>query len=238
MNKYVLAILALLVPVVLTAQKQINDNNAEVRNVKGFHGIKVTSGIRLYLTQGSSEAVAVSASNIEDRDRIRTEVQNGILKIYYDRKFRDIFKVKNKQLKAYVSIVDIDGLDISAGASVNVDGMLNSDKLKLDVSSGAVFKGSVNANAMNVDQSSGSVVTIAGTAGMVNIDGSSGSVFRGYSLEADNCIAGVSSGAGAQITVNKELSAEASSGGSISYKGKGLTRRINTSSGGSVRRKG
>ena len=51
----------------LLAQKTINDPNAEQRNVSGFHGVDVATGIKLVLTEGSAEEVAVS----EYRSRIR-----------------------------------------------------------------------------------------------------------------------------------------------------------------------
>ncbi len=42
---------------------------AQVRKVSGFHAIKVSTGIKVYLSQGT-EAVAVSASKEEYRDKI------------------------------------------------------------------------------------------------------------------------------------------------------------------------
>src|SRR5580704_9443447 len=83
--------------------KTIEDKNAETRNVSGFHAIHVQSGIDLYLTQGSQEAVAVSASDIEYRNRIKTEVEDGVLKIYLDHSGFH-WNMGNKKLKAYVSI--------------------------------------------------------------------------------------------------------------------------------------
>ena len=62
------------------AQKVVNDPNAEKREVKGFHAIEVGGGIDLYLSQGN-EAVAVSASEAKFRERIKTEVVNGVLKM-------------------------------------------------------------------------------------------------------------------------------------------------------------
>lgn len=69
----------------LQAQKIVRDEHAQTRNAHGFHGIEVSGGIDLYLSKGSEESLAVSAARPEDRDRIRTEVVNGILKIYFDR---------------------------------------------------------------------------------------------------------------------------------------------------------
>jgi hypothetical protein len=217
------------------SQQTINDPNAEVRDVKGFHAIKVSSGIDLLITQGSTEAVAVSASNTDYRNRIITTVENGVLKISFK---NDPFRSgSNKRLKAYVSFVKLDGLDVSSGASAKTDNEIKSPSFDLDVSSGATFDGKVNVTTLKVDQSSGSVVHISGAAGNADVSGNSGSVFHGYDLIADNCTAETNSGSGVQITVNKELSVDASSGGSISYKGSGVIKNIRTSSGGSVSKK-
>src|SRR5579863_7130282 len=67
--------------------KVINDPNAQKRTASGFHGVQIGGGIDLYLSQGADEAVAVSASSPEYRDRIVTEVQDGILHIYIDDKW-------------------------------------------------------------------------------------------------------------------------------------------------------
>jgi hypothetical protein len=56
----------------------IDDKNADKRNVTGFHAIRISGGIDLYFSQGA-EAVAVSAANTSDRDRIVTEVSNRVL---------------------------------------------------------------------------------------------------------------------------------------------------------------
>ncbi|HUR11547.1 MAG TPA: head GIN domain-containing protein [Flavitalea sp.] len=238
MKKILFFSFALLMTATLVAQKQVNDANAQVRSVKNFHAIKVSHGIQLFLSQGGNEAVAVSASETEFRDKIITEVENGVLKIYYDYNFlKQLSDRRRKNLKAYVSFTRLDAIDGSSGARVEVDGTLKSDKLRIETSSGATFEGKVDANTLAVDQSSGSVMNINGSVNSLEVEGSSGSIFRGFELDVNECKAETSSGSGIQVTINKELSAEASSGGSISYKGAGVIRNIRTSSGGSVSRK-
>lgn len=239
MKKMVFFLLAGFVSSGLFAQKQIDDANAQVRNVSGFHGIKVSTGITLYLTQGNTETVAVSANEVEYRDKIKTVVENGILKIYFDNDEWKFWKNGgSRKLRAYVSIKDIDKLHASSGASVKIEGSIKSGKLEMDASSGATINGNVEASSLDVDQSSGSVINLSGkVSGSLKIDGSSGSVFHGYGLSVDNCDAETSSGAGVQVTINKELSVHASSGGYIHYKGAGMIRDVHTSSGGSVSRK-
>jgi hypothetical protein len=239
MKKSVFFVAAMLLTTTLIAQKQIDDANAEVRTVGSFHGIKVSNGITVYLTQGNSEMVAVSANEVEVRNKIITRIENGILKIYYDEDDWKFWKnFNNKKSRAYVSVKEIDKIQATSGSDVRLEGLLKAGNLRMDASSGASINGKLEASSLEVDQSSGSVITISGNiSGNLKVDGSSGSVFRAYDLTVENCEAETSSGAGVQVTVNKELKVQASSGGYIHYKGNALIRDVHTSSGGSVSRK-
>ena len=216
--------------------KVINDANATQRNLSGsFTAISVSSGIDLYLTQGNEESIAVSANDEKYLDRFKTEVVNGTLKIYFDNK-GVTWKTGNRKLKAYVAFKSLEKLNVSSGSDATVSGSINSDKLVLDVSSGAVFKGAVNAKELNADVSSGANIKISGRADKLTIEASSGADFKGYDFETDYCNASASSGASVHVTINKELSAKASSGADISYKGTALIRDIKTSGGGAVKK--
>src|SRR5215213_3772657 len=136
--------------------KIINDPNAEQRTVSSFHALQVSQGIDVILKQGSTEAVAVSAVETEYRDRIKTEVINGVLKIYYDIKLWKELKNRDKKLKAYVSFKNLDRLNCSSGAEVKIDGSLNTATLAVNLSSGGRLTGDIKATSLEIEQSSGS----------------------------------------------------------------------------------
>lgn len=222
----------------LAAQNTVvHDANAEVRNVSSFHAIEVSNGIDLIIKQGDAEAVAVSASSPDIRNRIKTEVENGKLKIYFD---NHGWKAGNnkKELKAYVSFKNLDDLTANSGADISTDGNINVSTLSIDLSSGAGFDGMVTAEHLNIEQSSGSDMEIKGKVNDLQIITSSGSDFNGYELISETCKADASSGSDIEITVNKELQAQASSGGGIKYKGNGSITNISNSSGGSIKKQG
>ena len=228
---------SLLIGVSLMAQSTFNDPNAEVRDVKGFHGIKVATGIQLVLTQGSTEAVAISAPDAEDRARIKTVVENGILKINYDYDWWKLMGGKiNRKLKAYVSIVKVDHLDASSGASLKIDGELKASDLWIRATSGGVLRGKVSVSSISAKSSSGGIIDLSGTSDNLDLDASSGGSFNSYDLAVNTCEARTSSGGAAHVTVNKDLSGRASSGGLIAFKGDGTIRSKRTSSGGDVRK--
>jgi len=221
--------------VALAQNKIINDQNAQVRNVRGFHSIHVANGIRLYLNQSNEEAVAVSASDPSYRNYIITEVHNGILEIYVDKeRWNWWHNLDGKKLRAYVSCKVLDELKASSGARVEVDGSIKSDELNLDFSSGASFMGSVQVTKLKAGANSGAEAELSGSATNCRVEASSGGTLKAYDLATDICDASTSSGASLSITVNKELSASASSGGQVHYKGTGLIREISTGSGGQV----
>jgi cytoskeletal protein CcmA (bactofilin family) len=236
MKKLFAGIIAILATISIQAQEvKYNDANAEVRNVTGFTGVSVANGIEMILTQGSAEAVAVSATSTEYRDRIKTEVKNGMLKIYYDggNGKGGWNNKKNIKLKAYVSAITLKAISVSAGASMDIEGGVKAEDMVLDFSSGGVFKGEINAKAIKVEQGSGAVAKLSGSAQNLAITVSSGGNFKGYNFVVNKCDARVSSGASVEITVNAELDAKASSGGSVQYKGSCSVKK-STSSGGAV----
>jgi hypothetical protein len=217
------------------SQKTVNDPNAEKRNVSGFHGIDVATGIKLILTKGDIEEVAVSASKTEYRDKIITEVKNGILKIHYETKLGAINKKKeSKDLKAYVSYKSLDKLDVTSGAEVEINGVLTSASFNLQANTGGLVNGEINITRLKVDQNTGSKVTLTGKADDLEVEGDTGSKFLGEDLKTTDCSAVASTGARIYITVQKELSAKANTGGNIKYKGEGDIREIKVNTGGSV----
>src|SRR5262250_1195363 len=153
----------LLVPITLAVmgQKTVADPNAEKRNVSGFHAIEVSSGIDLYLSQGQ-ETVVISAIESKYRDKIKMEVKEGVLKIWYENNWK--FEHGDKKLKAYVSFKDLDMLTASGGSDIYVDGSISVSKLSLHISGGSDFEGKVNLNEMKVESSGGSDVKISGNA--------------------------------------------------------------------------
>ena len=235
--KNVILSLLLLAGLVTTsfAQKTISDANAEKRTVASFHGIEVATGIELTLTKGTTEEVAVSASEKEFRDKIVTEVVNGILRIHYETRTGAINRRnENKNLKAYVSYKSLDLLHVTTGAEVNIEGTLEAQKLDLKANTGGLVKGAINIGSLKVGQNTGSKITLSGKVDNLEAEGDTGSKFMGENLSTNTCSVEMSTGAGIYISVEKELNVKANTGGYIKYKGNAGVREVKTNTGGSV----
>lgn len=232
MKKLVSLFIAAFLVLSAFGQKTIHDANAEVRTVSGFHAIEVSGGIDLYLSNGD-EAVAISAKDKEVRDKIKTEVKDGVLKIYYE--WKKGWSISNNQhMKAYVSFKSLDKLNASGGSDVHVDGSIGGSSLALHVSGGSDFNGKVEVTSLDVHASGGSDVHISGTATDLKIHASGGSDIHGYDLVSNTCDIDASGGSDIDITVNTELTAEASGASDVSWKGSATVKKAKASGAGSV----
>ncbi|HEY3389909.1 MAG TPA: head GIN domain-containing protein [Prolixibacteraceae bacterium] len=209
------------------------NDGRQTRQISGFHGISVSSGIDLYLTQKNVEEVFVEAKS-DELDKIITEVEGGILKIYMKDKSWPHIGWNNEPRKVYVSFKTLDKLHASAGSDVNSLSVLKLDNLDLDVSSGSDVKLELDTRDLRVQSSSGSDVSLKGKADVAAVSASSGSDIIAGDLEIKKCSAHVSSGSDINIRVTEEINAEASSGGDITYSGNPKVKNIKESSGGDV----
>ncbi len=215
----------------------VNDPEAVRRTLnETFSAISVSDGITLYLSKGDEESIAVSAADPKYMERYITEVDNGVLKIYYDNKGLNWTGGDKRKLKAYVSFKNLRKINASAGALVTMKNVLKEDEMELIFTSGSGFKGEVDIKELNADVNSGAEIEMTGKAEKAKLDASSGAIFKGYDLITDYCEAKASSGGGIRINVSKELSVKANSGGGIRYKGTGVIKDMNVNSGGVVKK--
>lgn len=238
MKRFILLLLIILTTFFAKAQNVVYDENAEVRTVGNFNGIEASGAVFLYLSQGGTSAIAVSAGDEKYNNKIKTEVKNGILKISVEGGVWNGFNWTNRKLRAYVTVTDLNSLDVSGASYVSISGTLKSDDLKLDISGASEIKGIINVNRLNMDISGASVSKLAGTVKESDIEASGAAKVNNYSLVIDKCKASSSGASSIKVTVNNELNADASGGSNIYYKGAGIGKVLNTSAGASIKNRG
>jgi len=219
-------------------QTTINDPNAQKRSASGYHGVSVSGSIELFLTQGNEESVVVSADDTKWRDRIVTEVRNGILHIYPDNKnkFQFDWSMHPKRMRAYVSIKQIDDLSSSGSGNTHIEGNLNAEKLKIDISGSGKVEGKIVVKDLNLGLSGSADADLAGNAENSDLHISGSGNIKNYDFATAYCKASISGSGNVRITVTKELSAHISGSGNVFIKGEGLIRDYSASGSGKFKR--
>jgi hypothetical protein len=206
---------------------------SEERSVSDFDKVAINSGMNLYLEQGTKEYLKLEA---EDNiiQNITTEVSGGKLTVSFKNLLGGVSATK--PINVYLTVINLKELDASSGTSISSN-KINSDSLKIGISSGAKGEMIVNANSVDVNLSSGSTLKLSGIAENQKVNLSSGVDYRAADLISKNVKIVVSSGASAKLSVSDNLDVSISSGGNVEYSG---TPEIvsNISSGGSIKNVG
>lgn len=220
-----------------TEKRVVVDANAVQRNVADFNAIDVSGSIDIYISQGKENAVAVSAANNEFLERIKTEVKNGVLKIYFDGKGWSWKSWGNHKMKAYVTVKELLKISSSGACNVRVLDELKSDDLKIDFSGASDFRGKLNVTNLKIDLSGACYAEPTGYAENLNVDISGASNLKAFELKADNCKAEASGASNARLLVAKELKAFASGGSNIYYKGDADIKTAQSSGGATIKKR-
>lgn len=207
------------------------DRNVVIKERKpqdNFSGIKVSTGIDLFISQGNSNSITVEADE-NLHDIIITEVQNDILKIYSD---KNIWKAKAR--KVFVTVENLRLLTATSGSDVYSETIIKTDQISVAATSGADINIEINAQNVTTSATSGADIKISGTTTNHAANATSGSAIDAYNLKSENVIVKATSGADINIYASKKIEAKATSGGDVDYRGNPSVVHKKSTSGGSI----
>jgi hypothetical protein len=129
--------------------------------------------------------VAISAEG-GDKSKVITQVKNGVLHIYTENGFWNKWNWTDKNIKAYVTLANLNKIVSSGVSSLNVVDAVKSNQLKLTGTGASVVKGGFNVGELNIDLSGASNATLKGQVNNLEIEVSGASVLKGHDLTASN----------------------------------------------------
>lgn len=204
---------------------------SQPRDLSEFNGIKVGSGIDVFLTQGEPQSVVVEADeNLQEW--IRTEVNGNVLRIFTDKTIRSA-----RSKKVHITCKTLDQLEISSAGDITSLNRFKTESIRIELSSAGDLEFELDADEINLSMSSAGNANLKGTANKLRADLSSAGDLNAFDLETKIADVSVSSAGNARVYVTEEASFRSSSAGSIHYRGEPNIKNISTSSAGSVRKR-
>ena len=132
------------------------------RPAGNFTGIKVSTGIDVYLKQTDNESIVLEADE-NLHDYIKTEIRNGILNVYTEVNIRSA-----ERKRVYVTMKDIRSIATTSAGDVIGETPVKSDDLELSASSAGNINIEVYAKQIDIDISSSGDITLNGEADKIN----------------------------------------------------------------------
>ena len=197
-------------------------------SVKNFTGLSVSSGIDLYLTQGSTESLKITGRN-DVIENVIVEQNGSNVSIKYKSGMNWSSLFKNQSIKVYVNYKSLTSLAASGGSDVYTQNTLKSENLTLAASGGSDLKLALACKNLSLAISGGSDAELSGSGDNFQLTASGGSDVDAFSFPVNYAKANVSGGSDANIYVNKVLEANASGGSDINYKGNATLKKMSNS---------
>lgn len=213
------------------AVKGDGNRATEARTIPEFTGISIKGRIEIQLTQGTDTKVAVNAAkNIVPL--VSTEVINGILTVTTKSRINE-----NEKIVVDITVPAIQSINMSEGAFVETTHTFTGDKLTVNSNSGS--NGRLNLQYMNLScqLSTGSELDLDGSAEEASLEASTGANIQAGDLSAKICRVEANTGANATVNASQELIAEINTGSVLNYRGDPAKTDINSSTGGTVRKR-
>ena len=183
----------------------------EDRDVSSFTGVSLGISGDLYLTQGSPQKVVVQAES--NLDEIETEVNAGVLRIKTDN-----WNSKIKGVKIWITMPEVESLNVSGSGDILAETPINADELELKVSgSGTIKINELKGGEIGAAISGSGDLKLAGSADEMELRISgSGNVYA-ERLEVNECGIKISGSGSCKIDVTGELDASISGSGRVTY---------------------
>jgi len=201
------------------------------RSGSNFDGIRVSSGIDVYLKQGDKESIVVEADD-NLHEYIMTEIKGDVLNVYADVNIRDA-----EMKRVYVTMKDITSLKTSSAGDIIGETPIKTGNIEIGASSAGDIKIELYAKTAIVDISSSGDVTLTGEAESIEVSLSSAGDLSAFDFKTKQADVSVSSAGNAEVYVTEGLKARASSAGDIAYKGDPKNVDAHSSSAGGIHKR-
>jgi uncharacterized protein YxeA len=146
------------------------------RKTESFTGVRVSTGIDVYLKQGEKESLSVEADE-NLHEYIITEVRDGVLNVYTDANIREA-----ERKRVYVTMKEVNSLKTTSAGDIIGETPVKTDRLEISASSAGDIKLEVFAREINLDISSSGDITLTGEAEKLNGDLSSAGNLNAFDL--------------------------------------------------------
>ena len=185
----------------------------EERTVNTFNKIDISGHFEVFIKQGKQENVEIETDQ-NLLQLIETETKKNTL---YIKSKEPIGNAKS--LKLYITVVQIEDIDISGAVELISKGTIVSDELEIDISGAADVNLDIEVEQLSMDMSGASETSLKGKAKEFNIELSGASDLQAEKLKTQHTSIDISGAGNAKVFAKKTLNVEVSGAGSVQYKG-------------------
>jgi hypothetical protein len=209
-------------------------NSTEIvdRHLSGFNAVNVAGPYDVYIKQGATESVKVEAP-ADMINRILTEVNGGVLKIYsrHNNWNWGFSWGHHRKIVVYVVAKDLNSINISGSGDVSFKDGITANSLKLKITGSGDMTGRVEAKTLESSITGSGDMRLSGHAENSTISVIGSGDFTARNLITVNSSVRVSGSGDAYVNASQRVDAAVNGSGDVHYSG--TAKNINSKKSGS-----
>ena len=193
-------------------------------SVSEFQSINLEASGNIYLTQDEQQSVRIEAEE-KVFELLAVNVENGKLTISLKR-----YLILMKPIKIYISMKEIEDLEISGSGSMVGQSKINADTLKLLIEGSGSFDLDLTAKDLNTSIIGSGKLDLNGSVDDHNAEIEGSGNIKAFDLLTETSDIEISGSGNAEIYASKQLDISISGSGNVFYKGEAtVTQKISGS---------
>ncbi len=189
------------------------------KDLKPFIELKIARGIEATLVHSDAKELSFDVKGISKNDIIIEQDNN---RLYIKVKTKALWQSMEEfdwWVKVTIPYQTLEIIDLTTGARVKSDGVIESNNLFIKNKMGAEADLELKVAKLSVDTSMGSITKLEGMAKDVNIDANMGAVVKAFDLKSKYSTVESNMGAVVSVNCDFEFDGSATMGGTIKMKG-------------------
>lgn len=185
------------------------------RNVGSFNSVEANGAVEVHVKQDAANSVKVETDeNLFQYLDVFTEGNTLVI-----RPKKGFNLDPTNAVLVYVTAPSFKSLEANGATKLVSDGAYSGDDLEISATGASEVNLDLKVSKIKAEASGASTLALKGSASAVDAQASGASHVRARDLETNETTIDVSGASGAELTVNKQLNAEASGASNVKYRG-------------------
>lgn len=193
--------------------------------------LRISDPFEVYVTFSETERTLQIEANDNLHSLIEVEEINGHLSI----QVKDDSRISGQPvLKVYLTTNALDAIDAQGTAEIYLQNTWQKNQAEVVLSGDSHLRGTIDVTTLTADLTGASSLDIEGTAQQFDIEATGASEMTGFDFSTDQLTADLNGASELNLTVNEEMSVEASGASIVRYRGNAVITYQNLSGGSKI----
>jgi hypothetical protein len=204
----------------------------ETRSVSDFHGVSTGGSFNVHVKIDGTESLRLKG-DADDLRKIETVVEHGVLEIRFP-KGEESRHEHIGRVDVYVTAKSLSSVGLGGSGSIDVDGVLKGEKVKVSMGGSGSVSTAVESNDLTVSIAGSGNIDVKGKANDSHISIAGSGNLKAAGLKVNDADISIAGSGDVRLDIERSLSARIAGSGNVTYTGNATASNVSSAGSGRV----